>query len=158
MIPVSDGCAQDSITKKIYDYRNGYTLDGVKVPGGSVANQTPNFDQYAGATRMFDNRQEATRRRAGWISKLKKVAIKDDPYTSSQYSTEMSDPGSPFIPPTKSTSQEGPGPEESYEVKEMMDWLNEHFENVSDLSKDEVYDAIEKNYDGGVEEFKAYSA
>lgn len=61
---VADGVQQDSITHKIYDWNTGFTLnDGTKIPGGSVAEQTPALSGYTGMTRMFDTRVDLSKRR-----------------------------------------------------------------------------------------------
>lgn len=61
---VADGVQQDSITHKIYDWNTGFTLqDGTKIPGGSVANQTPALSQYSGMSRLFDTRVDLSKRR-----------------------------------------------------------------------------------------------
>lgn len=62
--PVAPGVQQDSVTKKIYDWNTGFTLDdGTKVPGGSVKHQTPTLQQYAPVSRMFDTRVELSKRK-----------------------------------------------------------------------------------------------
>ena len=62
---VSDGVYQDTLTKKIYDFRSGWVGDdGEKHPGGSVAHQTPMLSQYNAPTRMFESRVELSKRKS----------------------------------------------------------------------------------------------
>lgn len=75
LIHVSDGVYQDSLTKKIYDFNRGFSMqNGEKYPGGSVANQTPNFSQMSGSGRMFESRQDKNRRQASAAVPMKKQA------------------------------------------------------------------------------------
>lgn len=44
---VSDGVYQDMLSKKVYDFKNGFVSDtGIRYYGGSVALQTPFANQY----------------------------------------------------------------------------------------------------------------
>lgn len=75
LMHVSDGVYQDFLTKKIYDFNKGFTLqNGEKVPGGSVKHQTPNYGQTGGSARMFETRQN---RRANTVVPMAKVATHD---------------------------------------------------------------------------------
>lgn len=64
MYPVSDGVYQDIVSKKIYNYHDGWTDSrGNKYPSSSVANQTPNFNQISNPHRIFDTRVELSKRK-----------------------------------------------------------------------------------------------
>jgi len=55
VLHVADGVYQDALTKKIYDFNQGWSgTDGQKYPGGSVKNQTPALTQYYSPSRLFD--------------------------------------------------------------------------------------------------------
>lgn len=56
---VGDGIWQSEMTKKIYDFNEGYTLNtGVKVPGSSISEQTQADPREFHS--MFDTREERT--------------------------------------------------------------------------------------------------
>jgi hypothetical protein len=58
LIRISDGVWQCPDTKKIYDYRNGFTTDkGNVVPGGDVSLQT-DLDNLAEGRSMFSTRED----------------------------------------------------------------------------------------------------
>ena len=54
---VSDGVYQDVLSKKIYDFRNGFVSDkGTRYYGGSVAYQTPTAGNYMRAPQITESR------------------------------------------------------------------------------------------------------
>lgn len=164
VMPVSDGVYQDPVTRKVYDFRNGYTLNGVNVPGGSVRHQTPNMNQYSNISRMFDSRSDKNRRRASAETPLSKVAIKGDPF-SGGFSEDTKDLPEHFgeekevVKPAKSTTQYSPE-----EIDAMREWISslswreaeldpEDF--AADLTDEEVVNGIKRHYDGGMKQFLA---
>lgn len=55
---VGEGIYQCMLDGAIYNYEVGFTdQNGHKVPGGSVATQTPNASEYAIPSRLFDSRE-----------------------------------------------------------------------------------------------------
>ena len=55
VLHVADGVYQDMLTKKIYNFNQGWTgTDGQRYPGGSVKNQTPVLTQYYNPSRLFE--------------------------------------------------------------------------------------------------------
>lgn len=62
MLRVSDGVYQDVMSKKIYDFNKGWVDEnGVKHQGGSVANQTPIYNQYLYFPQIFESRHLTSR-------------------------------------------------------------------------------------------------
>lgn len=54
---ISDGVYQDLLSKKVYDFRNGFISDtGIRYYGGSVANQTPNAMDRHLTPQLMDSR------------------------------------------------------------------------------------------------------
>lgn len=59
MVRISEGVYQCPVTKKIFDFRAGYTtVNGNKVPGTDVSNQTQGFD-FGGQHMNFSTREDA---------------------------------------------------------------------------------------------------
>jgi len=59
LMRIGDGVWQCELDKKIYDFNSGYTtLDGDKVPGTSVSNQTQNLRDHAPEHINFSNREQ----------------------------------------------------------------------------------------------------
>lgn len=62
MLRVSDGVYQDMLSKKVYDFNKGWIDEkGVKHSGGSVANQTPIYNQYLYMPQIFESRHLSSR-------------------------------------------------------------------------------------------------
>lgn len=62
MLRVSDGVYQDVMSKKVYDFNKGWVDEkGVKHQGGSVANQTPIYNQYLYMPQIFESRHLQSR-------------------------------------------------------------------------------------------------
>jgi len=56
MLRVSDGVYQDLLSKKVYDFANGFVSDtGIRYYGGSTAHQTPSSQNYLGSTQLMDS-------------------------------------------------------------------------------------------------------
>jgi hypothetical protein len=56
MVRVEDGVYQDILTKKVYDFNNGWIDNqGNKHPGGSISNQTALYNQYLFAPQIFES-------------------------------------------------------------------------------------------------------
>lgn len=61
---ISDGVYQDLLSKKVYDFRNGFISDtGVRYYGGSVANQTPNAMDWQSTPQIMESRNLRVRPR-----------------------------------------------------------------------------------------------
>lgn len=59
LMRIADGVWQDPITKKIYNYEAGYTLDnGSKVPGSSISQQTQNMADNVEQKLNFSTRDD----------------------------------------------------------------------------------------------------
>jgi hypothetical protein len=57
MLRISDGVYQDIMSKKIYDFNKGWVDEkGNKQSGGSVAHQTPIYNQYLYMPQIFESR------------------------------------------------------------------------------------------------------
>lgn len=54
---VSDGVYQDMLSKKVYDFKNGFISDtGTRYYGGSVAYQTPSAGNYEKSPQIMESR------------------------------------------------------------------------------------------------------
>ncbi|MFA5758768.1 MAG: hypothetical protein WC942_05335 [Clostridia bacterium] len=73
---IADGVYQDLLTGIIYDYKQGYkTQKGNEIPGGSVENQTRDFNDYRNqGTSLFETRQSLMGRYASDDLGLQKYA------------------------------------------------------------------------------------
>ena len=61
---ISDGVYQDVITKKIYNFQQGWTdSQGNQHAGGSIKHQTPAHSQYAAPSRIFEGGVALRRRK-----------------------------------------------------------------------------------------------
>jgi len=59
LMRIGDGIFQDIVTKKIYNYEAGYTtVEGDKVPGGSVSNQTQQLVDRLPEHSNFSSREQ----------------------------------------------------------------------------------------------------
>lgn len=64
MLRISDGVYQDVMSKKVYDFNKGWVDEkGVKHQGGSVANQTPIYNQYLYMPQIFESKHLNSRTR-----------------------------------------------------------------------------------------------
>jgi len=128
--PIGPGVQQDSVTHKIYDWNAGFTLDtGSKIPGGSVAHQTPSLSQYSNPSRLFDTRVELSKRKASVAVAIKVAAALP----------EILDSDVEAMREWARDCQWG-------ESDTDPDFIDE-------LSADEIISGIKRNYDGGLEEF-----
>lgn len=61
---VSDGVYQDTLSKKVYDFRSGFISDtGIKYHGGSVAHQTPTAENYRSSPQLLESQHLTSRPR-----------------------------------------------------------------------------------------------
>lgn len=59
MSRIGEATFQCPLDGEVFNWENGYTtFDGVSVPGGSIAGQTPNSTDYAIPNRVFDSRDK----------------------------------------------------------------------------------------------------
>lgn len=57
MYRVSDGVYQDLLSKKVYDFKNGFVSDtGIRYYGGSMAYQTPNAANYMASPQLMESK------------------------------------------------------------------------------------------------------
>jgi len=62
LMRVSDGVYQDTMTRKVYDFNNGWVGEsGQRYPGGSIANQTPAASNYLGFQQALETKNLRTR-------------------------------------------------------------------------------------------------
>jgi hypothetical protein len=62
LLRIADGIYQDMLSKKVYDFKNGFvTENGTRYYGGSVANQTPNAQNGARQPMLADSQGLKTR-------------------------------------------------------------------------------------------------
>lgn len=56
LLRVSDGVYQDTLSKKVYDFKNGFVSEtGVRYYGGSVANQTPSGESIRRSPMVYES-------------------------------------------------------------------------------------------------------
>jgi hypothetical protein len=61
---ISDGVYQDLLSKKVYDFNNGFISDsGERYYGGSVANQTPTSMNYGNSPQVLESKNLRVRPR-----------------------------------------------------------------------------------------------
>lgn len=64
LLRVSDGVYQSQVTKKVYNFNEGWSDEsGERRPGGSLAHQTPQFMNYNNPYRLFEDRARLSKKR-----------------------------------------------------------------------------------------------